>query len=191
MAADLLPVGRMPGRGRAEWGWRLWIGGTAVAALATVAHHSIDPETRPWALGMLALLVALLATFLNLDTWLDTSRGRLRHRRALLVRWDVVWAEATVVRFRSNHLGMIVLQARGRRRWRAIHVPLVADDERGPRSQPVPVLRLLAGEIRRWAPAHHHGVADELDAQADHLERGGRIEESPLLVDHIGLRVRL
>ena len=95
-----------------------------------------------------------------------------------------------MLRFRSNHQGMIWLQARGRGRRRSIHVPVVADDERGARSQPVEVLRLLAVEIRHWAPPDHHAVADELDAQADHLEAGGRIEESPLL-GHAGFRVRL
>ena len=131
MADEEFPVGRMPGRGRAEWGWRLWIGGTVVVALATMARHWADPETRPWALGLLATFVVVFASLLNLDTWVDTRHGRLRHRRAWLVRWDVVWAETTVLRFRSNHLGMIVLQARSRGRRRSIHVPVVADDERG------------------------------------------------------------
>jgi hypothetical protein len=142
-------------------------------------------------LGLLATFVVVFASLLNLDSRVDAGHGRLRHRRAWLVRWDVVWAEATVLRFRSNHLGMIVLQARSRGRRRSIHVPVVADDERGPRSQPLPVLRLLAVEIRHWAPPNHHGIADELDAQADHLERGGRIEDSPVLLHHTGRRLRL
>ncbi len=190
MSDDLIHVGRMPGRGRAEWGWRLWMASWVLAVVATCAWYLPDPETRPWALGLLALFAVVFGSFLNLDSWLDTTHGRLLHRRAHLVHWQVVWAETTVLRFRSNHQGMIWLQARSRGRWRSIHVPVVADDERGPRSQPAPVLRLLADEIRLWAPPAHHAVADELDAQADHLEAGGRVEESPVL-DHTGFRVRL
>ena len=190
MTGDPVPVGRMPGRGRAEWDWRLWLVSGVLATVGTLAWLARDPDQRPWALGTLALFVVFFGSFLNLDSWVDTTRGRLLHRRAHLVRWQVVWAETTVLRFRSNHQGMIWLQARSRGRWRSIHVPVVAHDERGPRSQPVAVLRLLAAEIRRWAPPDHHTVADALAAQADHLEAGGRIEESPLL-DHAGLRLRL
>jgi len=186
----LVPVGRMPGRGRAEWGWRLWMASGVLAAVGPLAWHVPDPEDRPWAVGGLVLLVVFFGSFLNLDSWLDTTHGRLLHRRAHLVHWQVVWSETTVLRFRSNHQGMIWLQARSRGRRRSIHVPVVADDERGPRSQPVAVLRLLAAEIRRWAPPAHHPVAAELEAQADHLEAGGRVEESPVL-DHTGSRVRL
>jgi hypothetical protein len=189
MRDEELPVGRMPGRGREEREWRFWVVLSAVAGLLTLGWYGVtDPTTRPWVAGMLVAVPVLFASFLNLDTWLDTAHGRLRHRRAWLVPWEVRWAEATTVRFRSNHFGAVVLQVRGRR---SIFVPVVADDMRGPRSQPPALLRLLADEIRRWAPARHHGVAGELDAQADHLDAGGLVADSPVLADHAGPTVHL
>lgn len=191
MRDEEVAVGRMPGRGRDERTWRFWVLVSVGSVLGTEGWMFVtDPSTRPWVVAMLAGSPVLFASLLNLDTWLDTAGGRLRHRRAWLVHWQVRWAEATVLRFRSNHLGMVVLQVRGAG-WRSIFVPVVADDMRGPRSPPTLLLRLLADEVRRWAPERHHHVAAQLDAQADHLDEGGSVRDSPLLVEHDGPSVRL
>lgn len=188
MSDDPVVVGRMPGSPREEWSWRLWMGGALLGLLGVMLWHLPDPETRPWVFVAGPFFAACFASMLDLDTRLDTTHGRLLHRRAHLVRWQAVWGEAAVLRVQANPLGMVALQVRsaGRRRW-SVRVPLVAVDDRGVRSQPVAVLRLLAAEIRRWAAPRHHPVADELDAQADHLAAGGSIPDSPLM---FGPRVR-
>jgi len=180
----------VPGVRRREVGWWLYVAASLAGGLGVVVREGVtDPATWPWGIAMTVLLGAIVTSTAAQQTWLDQAGGRLLHRRAWVARWEVAWAEVRVVRLRHNFKGMVLLQVRGRRRLPALYVPVAGDDERGPRGQPPEVLRWLAGEIRRWSPAVHHGVADELDAQAAHVEEGGSIHESPVLTAHCGRRI--
>jgi hypothetical protein len=190
MSAEPVLVSRVPGPRRREVGWWSYVAATFAVALGVAARHWVaDPATRPWAVGMTLLLGGILTSHVAQRTWLDQARGRLLHRRAWVVRWEVAWAEARVVRLRHDHKGLVLLQVCGRHRLLGLHVPVAGDDARGPRGQPPAVLRRLADEIRGRAPAVHHEVADELAAQADHLERGGSLLDSPILLAHRGPRI--
>ncbi len=190
MTAEPILISRVPGQRRREVGWWLYVAATYALALAVAAWEWVtDPATRPWVAGGVLLLGGILTSTVAQQTWLDQAGGRLLHRRAWVARWEVPWVEARVVRLRHNFKGMVLLQVRGRHRLLGLYLPVAGDDERGPRGQPPEVLRRLAGEIRRWASAAHHEVADALDAQADHLERGGSIHDSPVLTAHRGPKI--
>jgi hypothetical protein len=83
-----------------------------------------------------------------------------------------------------NHAGQLMLEVRGAGRRASLHLPLVAVDLGGDRSQPPEVLRALAGQIEAWAP-ERGSVARQLRAQADHLAGGGGVRESPLAAAHL------
>ena len=83
MPGERVPVGRMPGRGRQEWTWRLTVIGTGVAMLGMIAWEWVThPSNRPYAIALLVGFPATFLALLHLDTWLDTELGGLRHRRA-------------------------------------------------------------------------------------------------------------
>jgi len=181
MAGERVPVGGMPGRGKAERAWRLTIGATAVTMVVVLAWaYVVHPDTWGWGLAVNVMLALIwLGTWLD-EIWLDTAGGRLCRRRAGVLPVAIPWTEVSVLRFRST-AGIVSLEVRSRFHWWSTYVPIVAADQRGLRGQPAALVRLLADEIRRWAPRGHHGVADQLDAQADHLEQTGRLLDSPLL----------
>ena len=170
------------GRGRAERTYRLTVAAMVVAAVATLARAvRDDPAALPWVVGAV-LLLGGIPLGIRLDTvWLDTARGLLCRRRAGVAYVEIPWADVEVLRFHDCSSGLVVLRVRGRHHRWATLLPVVACDRRGLRSQPVVVLWRLADEVRRWARPDQHSVADELDAQADHLQRTGRILDSPLL----------
>ncbi|WP_432478307.1 hypothetical protein [Nocardioides sp. GXQ0305] len=186
MAGERVPLPALPpGRGRAERTFRLTVaamaGGCLWAAADAVAD---DPGALPWAVGLLALLALVPLGFWLDEAWLDTSSGRLCRRRGGVVPVEIPWDEVEELGLHDPGFGIVVLRIRGRhRRWSTL-LPVVACDRRGLRSLPVPVLWQLADEIRRWAPPRHHPVADQLDAQADHLQHTGRIGDSPVLRDY-------
>lgn len=191
LAAEPGPVlvSRVPGPRRQELGWWLYLGGTVALGVGVVLRDWVaDPASWPFVVGLVVLLGGILVSTLVQQTWLDPAGGRLLHRRVWVVRWQVAWVDARVVRLRHNYKGMVLLQVRGRHPL-SLYVPVAGDDERGLRGQPPRVLRSLAHGIRRGAQAVHHGVADELDAQADHLERGGGLHDSPVLTAHRGIRI--
>jgi len=183
MATDELHVGRLPGR--MALAARLQLGGTVVAvACVSVSGWMTQPAHRVWVVATPVLIVAVLLSVASVDTWLDPVGGRLRHRRAWVSHWEVRWVDAQLVRFRRHAQGLVLLEVKGTG-WRRIWVPLASvSGDRGLRSQPLGVLRMLAHEIRRCAPPQHHAVADELDAQADHLERTRDLGSSPLVQHH-------
>jgi len=190
MPPEPILVSRVPGPRRREVGWRLYLAATFGAGLGVGAWNwGTDPATRPWVAAITIALGGIFASDLVQKTWLDQERGRLVHRRAWVARREVAWADGRVLRLRHSFKGLVLLQVCGRYRLLGLYLPVAGDDERGPRAQPPGVLRRLATEIRRWAPAAHHAVADELDAQAGHLERGGSLHESPALTAHRGPRV--
>ena len=94
------------------------------------------------------------------------------------------WADADVVKVRSNNAGQALLEVRGTGHRTSIHLPLVAVDLGGDRSQSPELLRALADQLETWAP-HRAAVVRQLRAQADHVAGGGAVRESPLARAHL------
>lgn len=158
--------------------WHLWT--TLVGVVLTLANVWVtDPGNRLWCVIAAGLLAGSIAFWADRSTWLDPAGGAVR-QRVLHLYWVVIpWPEVTKLQFRDNALGLVLLQVRGRG-WSSIHLPVVALDSWGARSQPLPLLWQLVDEIERWAPEQSTVIA-ELHAQAAHLEAGGRVLTSPLL----------
>ena len=180
MTGGRQPVPVMWGSRRAERQSLLTALGSGGLVVLLLGHLWITrPTERVWVLltGLVVLGVPIL--LMVRETQLDTVRGQLV-RRVLGMEWATAWRDLSVLRFRDNGLGQVLLQARGRGRLRSAYVPVVAADGRGTRSQSPAFLRLLAAEVERWAP-DRTSVAAELRAQVAHLEAGGQVFESPLL----------
>ena len=183
MPADLVPVPRLLSTSAGTWL-------AVVAALLTVpgvvvwAFLTQPPANRVAAVVIAAVLAALFAVLVLRRTSLDTTHGLLLRRICGVWNRRVTWAEADVLRIRSNHAGQALLEVRATGDRTALHVPLVAVDVGGDRSQPAEFLRVLAAQIERWAP-RHQAVIGALAAQADHLDAGGGVRESPLARAHL------
>ncbi|MFC6345553.1 hypothetical protein ACFP8W_26440, partial [Nocardioides hankookensis] len=95
-------------------------------------------------------------------------------------------ADADRVRVRSNRSGQAVLEVRGAGARTSLYLPLVALDLGGDRCQSAPFLRTVADEIDRWAPGRS-GVVRTLRDQAEHLEQGGTVSDSPLALRYLAL----
>lgn len=122
------------------------------------------------------LAVAVVAVVWR-RTWVDTGAGTIHHRVALLPPRSVAWAEASVVDLERNRAGQLALRARGG--GGTVRVTVLAMDMGGERSADAHLLRFLAGELDRWAPGRQRLTA-RLRAQAEHVEAGGALRESPL-----------
>lgn len=183
MPADLVPVPRLLSPSASTWL-------AVVAALLAVpgvdvwAFLTQPPANRVAAVVIAAALAVLVAALVLRRTSLDTTHGLLVRRICGVWRRRVSWAEADVLRIRSNHAGQALLEIRATGERTALHVPLVAVDVGGDRSQPAEFLRVLAAQIERWAP-RHQAVVRALAAQADHLDAGGGVRESPLARAHL------
>ena len=157
----------------------LAFGGTVVAVLA-MAGWAVATETgvnQVMAGLVVGATVVAVAAVVWRRTWLDTGDGTLHHRVAFLPERRVAWAQATTVDLERNRAGQLALRARGERA--TVRVTLLAIDTGGDRSADAELLRLLAGEVDRWAPGRQRLTA-RLRAQADHVDAGGAPRESPL-----------
>ncbi|MBA3782374.1 MAG: hypothetical protein H0X12_11060 [Nocardioides sp.] len=125
------------------------------------------------------VLVGLIGGLATRRTWLDPSSGLLVREVAFVWRRPLAWSDATVLRPRDNHAGQVMLEVRGAGRRTSTYLPLLAVDAGGDRSQPPGFLRVLADQIEVWAPSRG-AVVKVLHAQADHLETGGAVRDSPL-----------
>ncbi|MBO0847477.1 MAG: hypothetical protein J2P22_18925 [Nocardioides sp.] len=179
--ADRIRVPRLLSRSRSVW---LAVGVAVVVAVAVVVWSLVTQPVA--ALVVVVVLVLVLGFTAARRTFLDTDDGAVvRDVWGLLPR-STPWAGADVVRIRSNNGGQAMLEVRGTGRRRAIYLPLVAVDLGGDRSQSPEFLRMLADQIERWAP-ERASVVRELRAQAEHLESGGAVGESPLARAHLRL----
>lgn len=179
--AERIRVPRLLSRSRTAWL------SVAVAVVVVVAGFVWALVTHPVAALVLVVVLVLVFGFLiGRRTFLDIDDGAVvRDVWGLLPR-STHWAGADAVTVRSNNGGQDLLEVRGPGRGASIYLPLVAVDLGGDRSQSPEFLRTLADQIERWAP-ERAAVVSDLRAQADHLDSGGAVRESPLARAHLRL----
>lgn len=157
----------------------MWLSvGAGVLAVPAVGVWAwvTRPESR-LAVAIVVLVAALgWVALLWRRTWLEPDVGVVREVAGVWRR-RVPWGDARSVRLVHNHARQVVLEVRGA--GGPVHLPILADDLGGPRSQPPAFLRTLADHLERGAPPAAR-VAAQLRAQADHLEAGGSVGASPL-----------
>ena len=147
------------------------VGALALAVWAVLTRPLLDAAFGTGCLVLVVLVVGGLAL----------RRHELDTRHGAVVRvWGpgrrpVAWREAEA-RLVPNRGGPLLLAVR-RPGGRATHLPLLAADLGGARSQSPVFLRLLADEVERGG---HGTVAGRLRAQAEHLDGGGDVLGSPL-----------
>jgi hypothetical protein len=138
-----------------------------------------QPENRPFVVGAAVLVCLGVVALLGRRTWLDTGSGEVVRTSFFVRRTAITWADADQVRFTNNRAGQLLLEVRGAGRRSSAYLPLVAVDLGGDRSQDPGFLRLLADQVETWAP-QRRTVVEGLRAQAQHLDGGGAVRESPL-----------
>ncbi len=180
MASERLVIPRLTTRSSL-----LWSLATLLAVLAGAGFvFATQPQNR-WAVLALLPVVALLAAFVAIrSAWVETGPGRVV-TRTLLGSRTVSLAEADQLQLITNRGGGLHLQVRERGSRRATYLPVLALTDYVQRSQDPAVLRALAEQIDTWAP-QRKSVAKQLLRQAEHLEKGGSAQDSPLaaLVTH-------
>lgn len=181
--ADRVRVPRLLSSSRTMW---LSLVAAAVAVVVIVVWALLTQPlvNQVAALVVVLVLVLVLGFMVGRRTWLDTGGGAVvRDVWGLLPR-RTLWAGADVVRVRSNNAGQALLEVRGHGHRTSIYLPLVAVDLGGDRSQPPEFLRTLADQVERWAP-ERAAVVRSLRAQADHVDAGRPVRESPLARTHL------
>lgn len=138
----------------------------------------------PWlwwlSLPMIALLGYLGAVLLGSATWVDPAAGTLTRRRWSLRPVTVPVADVTAVELSTSGGGGVRLVLRDTRRRTTID--LVSVTLFASVAQQAPTLRTLADLLDAHVAAAVRGdVPRRLRAQADHVERGGGVETSPLV----------
>lgn len=121
------------------------------------------------------LLLVCVAMILVRRTWVDTDAGTISRSIFGWPTRTVPWAEAAVD-LQRNHGGQLNLRVKGSSG--TILATVLAIDLGGDRVMQPDQLRLLAEEMERWAPAKAR-LAQAFRAQADHIESGGSIADSP------------
>jgi hypothetical protein len=158
----------------------------AVAAVLVWALLTQPAGNKVAALVAVVVLVLVLGFLAGRRTFLDIGVGAVGRDVWGLWPRRTRWAEAGVVRIRSNNAGQALLEVRSTGHGTSIHLPLVAVDLGGDRSQSPEFLRTLADQIETWGP-ERGAVVRSLRAQADHVESGGVVRESPLARAHLRL----
>jgi hypothetical protein len=155
-----------------------------VGALAVCGWiAATDESNRPIAVAVGVLVVVVTVLVVSRRRWVEPASGEIVVSTfGLRRRWRL--AEATAVRLVPNHAGQVLLQVRDPARRTVFSYALVARDVGGERALPPAVLRALADQVDRWAPAAR-GAVEALRAQAEHLEVGGPVADSPLTRRHL------
>ena len=180
--ADRVVVPRLLSRAPTMW---LSVAAVVVGVPAVVGFlWATQPDNRPFALALGVIVVVGALLLLVRRTWLDTARGTVVREVLLVRRQSVAWADAEVVKLTNNRAGQLMLEVRGAGRRTSIHLPLVAVDLGGDRSQSAEFLGVLADQIEHWAP-QRSSVVTKLRAQAEHVASGGGVRESPLARAHL------
>lgn len=151
---------------------------TLVGAVVVVGWGLVTQTGVNRAMAMIVglLLVVSVAMIALRRTWVDTDAGTISRRIIGLPTRTVTWADATVVDLQPNRGGQLNLRVEGSSG--TIVAAVLAVDPGRDRSMEPDQLRLLAAELERWAPGRAR-LTEALRAQADHVEAGGSIRESP------------
>lgn len=176
--AERIPVPRLVSRSATMW---LSVGAAVVGAVGVVVWALLtQPPVNQAAAVVVVLVIALLLGFLiGRRTWIDPAAGTVGRDVCGLVPRTAAWATAERVRITDNRGGQALLEVRGAGDRTSVYLPLVAVDLGGDRSQEPGFLRVLAEQLETWAP-QRKAIATALRAQADHLETGGGVRDSPL-----------
>lgn len=161
--------------------WTMWlsglatlVGGVGVVVWGLVTRDGLDLVIA----GLLAVLLCVGAAFVVWRrVWVDTGAGTISRSFVGVLTRTVAWAEASVVDLETTVARQLNLRVKGPAG--TIRATLVAADLGGDRSIEPGQLRLLADEIERWAPEGDR-VVTAPRAQAEPLEAGGDVRESPL-----------
>lgn len=161
--------------------------GVGLVAVAVWGLLTQPPAGQVAGTIAIALLILVLGTLVGRRTFLDTAGGAVVRDIWGVRRRTVPWADVDVLRIRANNAGLALLEVRRRGERTSIYLPLVAADAGGDRSQPPDLLRVLADEIERWAPSRE-AVVRALRGQAEHVEAGRPVRESPIVRAHLRVR---
>ena len=176
--AERVAVPRLLSRSTTLW---LSVGVAVVGVIGVVgwalATQPVANQVAAVVVGVLLLLAVAFVT--GRRTWLDTTHGLVGRDVWGVLRRTVAWRDADRVQVASNRAGQALLEVGGSGARTSIHLPLVAVDVGGDRTQDPAFLRTLAAEIDRWAP-QRSAVVRSLVGQAEHLEAGGTVRDSPL-----------
>lgn len=167
---------------RAQWAW----GAATLAAVlvSAIVVFVTQPENRWAVLVFIPLAVIFFAFLLVRRNWVETSTGTVVHRSLLSTR-RIPLGEADKLELVNNRGGALLLRVRRPGGRFSTYLPILALSDYVKRSQPPATLVALAEQIETWAP-QRRTVAKQLRRQAEHLEKGGTAEDSPLagLITH-------
>lgn len=150
------------------------VGGVGVTVWGLLTREGLD-RVMVMFLAVVIVVGTVLAVWRH--TWVDTGAGTISRSIARVLTRSVAWAEASIIDLEPTWGGQVHLRVKGRAG--TIRTTLAAVDPGGDRCMDPGQLRLLADEIARWAPDRARVVAT-LQAQAEHLESGGGVRQSPL-----------
>lgn len=175
MTEGLVPVPMLTSRS----GWR-WIIATAVAVIVAGGYVGVtQPENRIVVVTVLPAFFLAFGLWAWSSTWLDPAAGALVRVRCRLWRRTVRLEPGTSVSLVSNRGGAVLLRARPEQ-GRGLYLPLVARTDYVEKSQPPALLRQLADAVQQHRAGGARPVVEALRKQAEHLEAGGTVADSPL-----------
>jgi len=154
-----------------------WMAGTVVLVLGVMAWVALTQPGNRWAVAVGAVLLGLATVWvLTRRIWLEPATGAVV-RTSLWARRRVELGSARSVRLVDSRGGTLLLAVTDER---TLYLPLLAHTDYVHRCQRPPLLRRLAEQIDTFAP-DARAVATQLRGQADFLQAGGPLEQSPLV----------
>lgn len=150
------------------------VGSVGVIVWGLVTRDGLDLVIAG-VLGVLLCVGVVFAVWRRV--WVDTGAGTISRSFVGVLTRTVAWSEASVIDLETTVARQMNLRVKGPAG--TIRATLVVSGSSDDRSIEPAQLRLLADEIERWATERDQVVA-ALRAQAEHLEAGGGVRESPL-----------
>jgi hypothetical protein len=178
-ASDRVVISRLTSRSA-----MIWLAGTVALVLGVLAWVALTQPANRWAVAVgAALLVATALWLMSRRTWLDPASGTVVQESLWCRQRRFALRSASSLRLVDNRAGVLLLAITD---GRTAHLPVLALTDYVRRSQPPPLLRMLAEQIDTWAPQGARRIAAQLRTQADFIAAGGAAERSPLaaLVTH-------
>lgn len=158
-----------------------WLIATGVGGLAVfIVSFATQPENRVFVVVIGPLLALYFVAITWTSTWLDPADGAILLVRYRRFRRRVPLGPGTQVDLVSNRGGGILLRISPPGRRRRAYVSLLLLTMYVERSQDPDLLRLLADTLERHGTDGGPAVAQQLRAQAEHIDAGGHPRTSPL-----------